>query len=145
MKDVIIKITDIHDNAGEKDGSELITTGSFSGSRDSYSLVYTEQDEELKSSVTTLSVENGKRIQMTRTGPYTTEMIMEKNKRHSCHYVTPFGEFLMGIYLNSIDSDIADGSGELKFKYTIDFNAANTSLNEMKITFKEAPGNVTLS
>jgi uncharacterized beta-barrel protein YwiB (DUF1934 family) len=136
-KDVVVRIVDGQDDGAA--GSELITTGRFIGNDDSYALSYTERDEELKRCETTLFVEGQDRVQMMRTGSYTTEMTMEKNKRHNCHYETPYGEFIMGVYAHEIKSRVVGGSGVLSFRYTIDFNSANASENELKIFFNE-PG-----
>lgn len=142
-KDVVVRILDSHDGDDGKSGSELITTGRFIGNRDNYSLSYIEQDEELKSCGTTLFVEGQERVQMTRTGQYTAEMTVEKNKRHSCHYETPYGEFIMGVYAHEINSNVVGSSGSLSFRYSIDFNSTNASENELRIFFNEpgkAPG-----
>lgn len=136
-KDVVVRIIDRHDGDDETSGSELITTGRFRGNGERYSLSYTEQDEELQSCETTLFVEGQERIQMTRTGRYTAEMTMEKNKRHNCHYETPYGEFILGVYAHEINSHVDGGRGTLSFRYSIDFNSTNASENELKIFFRE--------
>ncbi len=136
-RDVVVRIVDSHDGDDETSGSELITTGRFRGNGERYSLSYTEQDEELKSCETTLFVEGQERIQMTRTGLYTAEMTMEKNKRHNCHYKTPYGEFILGVYAHEINSNVTGNGGSLSFRYTIDLNSANASENELKIFFRE--------
>lgn len=138
-RDVVVRILDSHNGGDETSGSELITTGRFIGNREHFSLSYTEQDEDLKSCETTLFVEGQERIQMTRTGRYTAEMTMEKNKRHSCHYETPYGEFIMGVYAHEINSNVVGSSGSLSFRYSIDFNSSNSSENELRIFFSE-PG-----
>ncbi|MCL2508395.1 MAG: DUF1934 domain-containing protein [Oscillospiraceae bacterium] len=136
-KDIIIKIIDIHDTRGRREGSELITVGQFAGDRENYSLTYTERNQELEACETTLIVEGQERVVMTRRGPFTTEMIMEKHKRHSCHYETPYGDFMLGVCANTIDSDVDGQSGRLRFRYTVDVDSANAMMNELDISFKE--------
>ncbi|HZK39242.1 MAG TPA: DUF1934 domain-containing protein, partial [Clostridia bacterium] len=65
--------------------------------------------------------------------------------RHNCHYITPHGEFMMGIFTRYVNSKMNADGGELKFKYTIDFNTGLASVNELKVTVKEADENVPLS
>ncbi|HZK39592.1 MAG TPA: DUF1934 domain-containing protein [Clostridia bacterium] len=144
-KNVIIRIVDHHEMDGEDSTSELITVGTLDGFGDNYSLAYTEQDEALQGAVTTIKVEGKKRITMTRTGDFCAEMIIEKDKRHNCHYVTPHGNFMMGVFARYVKSTMDADGGELKFKYTIDFNTGLASVNELKVTVKEADENVPLS
>ena len=137
-KNVVIKIVDRHDMDGEVSTSELTTLGKLSFLPDSYSLVYTETDEELAGCTTTLRVEDGKRIFMTRSGQYVTELIIEKDTRHNCHYATPYGDFMMGVYTKSVRSDMSENGGRLDFRYTVDFNADLASVNDLSITVEAA-------
>jgi uncharacterized beta-barrel protein YwiB (DUF1934 family) len=144
-KDVIISIVDNHESDGENSTSELITVGTLNGYGDNYSLVYAEQDEALKGCITTIRVEDSHRIIMTRTGDICAEMVIEKDKRHNCHYITPHGDFMMGIFARYINSAMKADGGELKFQYTIDFNTGFASVNELMVTVKEVNKNVPLS
>ncbi|MEI6578372.1 MAG: DUF1934 domain-containing protein [Eubacteriales bacterium] len=144
-KNVIISIVDNHESDGENSTSELITVGTLNGSGDNYSLVYAEQDEALKGCITTIKVEDKNRIVMTRTGDICAEMIIEKDKRHNCHYITPHGDFMMGVFARYVTSKMNADGGELKFQYTIDFNTGLASVNELMVTVKEVNSNVPLS
>ena len=144
-KKVIISIVDNHESEGDHSTSELITVGTLTGYGDNYSLVYAEQDEALKGCITTIKVEDKRRIVMTRTGEISAEMIIEKDKRHNCHYITPHGDFMMGIFARTINSRMDADGGELKFEYTIDFNTGLASVNKLKVTVKEVGENVPLS
>lgn len=145
QKDVIINIQDTHSIDGESQTAELLTTGTLTGFGELYSLTYAEQDNGLKNCITTLVVEGNKKITMSRQGHYKANFVMEKGKRHNCHYSTPHGDILMGVYTSNISSDMKENGGKLVFKYTIDFNASHSSENELKITVKEADGNVCVS
>jgi len=137
MKNAIIKITDRHIQDGEEYSCELTTSGEFELTEKGCTVVYTETDEELTNCVTTLDVEGSKRISMTRAGKYNTEMIIEKDRRHTCYYSTPYGELAMGVYAKSIVNEIGENGGSLKFSYTIDFNNAPASENELCVTVVE--------
>ena len=67
-KDVIIEIADQHETDGDVQSMSMTTVGSLCGTPEDYSLIYTDQDGELEGCVTTLHVENGRRVTMTRTG-----------------------------------------------------------------------------
>ena len=106
MKNAIIHITDRHLQDGEKFECELTTSGSFELTGNGCRINYSETDEELTNCVTTLDVEGSQKISMTRTGKYNTEMVIEKDRRHTCYYATPYGELVMGVYALGIANEI---------------------------------------
>ncbi len=133
MKKAIIKITDRHIQDGEEYEAELTTSGEFEVTENGCKVVYTETDEELENCVTTLDVKGAEKISMTRAGRYNTEMVIEKDRRHSCFYQTPYGELIMGIYAKNISNDMTENGGTLNFSYTIDFNNTPASENELTV------------
>lgn len=134
MKKAIISITDSHLSDGEKYTCELTTAGTLDFFGDAYTLTYEETDTELAGCTTTLRVDKNKTITMTRSGKYNTELILEKERRHSCFYQTPYGELMMGVYAKSIESDMTENGGKLRFCYTIDFNNDLASENDLSIS-----------
>ena len=76
---------------------------------------------------------------MTREGNYTSELIIEQDKRHNCYYSTPFGDFMMGIYAKRVDSNMKSDGGTLSLEYTLDFNSDLASKNQLTINVKEIP------
>ncbi len=137
-KQVIVHIEDKHIVDGEPSYSELTTTGELEGCGEAYSLRYTETDEELRECVTTLAVEGDMRITMTREGPYTTHMVLERDKRHHVFYETPYGSIQMGIFAKAIQSSMQMDGGQLSFRYTIDYSSGSLSFNELTLTVREA-------
>lgn len=136
MKKAVIHIIDRHISAGEEYVCELTTSGEFEITENGCTVAYTETDEELADCLTTLNIEGSDRILMTRTGKYNTEMILEKERRHSCYYSTPYGDLVMGIYAKSIANSIGENGGCVKFAYAIDFNNEPASENELTVTIK---------
>ncbi|MBR6785310.1 MAG: DUF1934 domain-containing protein [Clostridia bacterium] len=133
MKDAVVKITDRHLQDGEEYTCELTTSGSLDFRPDGFTVVYNETDEELKGCKTELKYENGV-IVMTRSGKYNTELIIEKERRHSCFYATPYGELMMGVYTKNMFTDMNENGGTLRFSYTIDFNNDLASENDLTVT-----------
>lgn len=133
MKEAIIKITDRHIQEGEELSAELTTNGSLDFRPDGFTVTYVETDEELKGCTTVLNYRDGA-IVMTRTGKYNTELIIEKDRRHTCFYQTPFGELMMGVYTKNIFTDMNENGGSLRFSYTIDFNNDLASENDLDIS-----------
>ncbi len=134
MKKAIIKITDRHVQDGEEYEAELTTSGEFEMTENGCRVVYSETDEELHNCVTTLDVEGFRKISMTRSGKYNTEMIIEKDRRHTCYYKTPYGELMMGIFAKNISNEMTENGGILNFSYTIDFNNTPASENELTVS-----------
>ena len=133
MKEAIIKITDRHIQEGEELSAELTTNGSLDFRPDGFTVTYVETDEELKGCTTVLNYRDGA-IVMTRTGKYNTELIIEKDRRHTCFYQTPLGELMMGVYTKNIFTDMNENGGSLRFSYTIDFNNDLASENDLDIS-----------
>ena len=136
MKKAIVKITDKHFQDGEEACAELTTTGTLEFTENGFIITYEETGEELTGCTTKLYVEGDERISMTRTGSFTTDLIIEKERRHTCFYSTPYGELIMGVYGKSIASDISENGGSLKFRYTLDFNSTPASENELEISVR---------
>ena len=132
----IIKINDLHKAGREKESSELITTGSLRFFGGDYKIRYKETSEGLEDCFVTLGYENGNCVTMTRTGGFTAQMIMEKNKRHTCVYETPVGSFSLGIFTQRIESSMTENGGVLEFQYTLDANGEFLSENTLKVTLE---------
>lgn len=131
----LVTITDSHTADGHTEHSEMETAAEVTGTADDYSVTYDEQSEELNGCKTTVNVTGGSRVQIIRSGAYTTEMTMEKGKRRQCIYVTPVGQLNMGIYATRIISEFnEDKSVTVDVTYTLDFNNELVSRNRVKIT-----------
>lgn len=135
--EVLIKIVDSHKIDGESEGTEITTLGTFEGDENNYTLRYSESGE-FDGCDISLNVEDKNKITMTRTGSgsFHTQLIMEKGRRHNCCYSTPAGEMMIGVFANMVSSDVKADGGNLRFRYTLDFNAGLVSENELEITVK---------
>ena len=129
-KQVFINIEGSHSGPEDSYSSQTNTQGVLRLLENGYELSY----DELKGCVTTLLIEDGGLVTMTRDGAYTTQMVMERGQRHVCHYATPFGDMLLGIFAKKVESSVTEDGGELLLHYTIDVNADLASSNELKIT-----------
>lgn len=140
MNNVIIDIKGKQKYAGSKewDVTEFSTEGIFEQTENGYRILYDESDmigaENVKSEVL---IENGVKAEISRTGPVSTRMTVEKGKRHSCFYSTPEGDFTIGIFGESVASKFKELKGEVYLSYTIDVNSSLISENKMEIKIKE--------
>ncbi|MCR4925789.1 MAG: DUF1934 domain-containing protein [Clostridiales bacterium] len=137
-KEVIIDIVAKQKTADNEDTMSVTTVGTFSGNEDDYKVVYSDMEGELAGSTTTLRVQNKEMVTMTRDGSYSSQLIIEKQRRHNCHYMTPYGELVMGVFAKDVKSEVDENGGKLEFKYTIDFNSGLVCVNHMTISIKGA-------
>lgn len=120
---------------GDEEKLQVITHASFSGNKDDYTIVYTEQSRENGESKTELRCEKSEKISVIRFGDeMSTNLVLEKGIRHiSCHS-TPYGTFSMGITALEIDSDLDENGGTLHFRYATDIE--NSPLGEIVFDFR---------
>lgn len=139
-KDVCINIKSTQKSEKDFDTTELFTFGKFSRGRNEknkYKVCYEESDATgFAGSSVTLEISDDV-VTMLRTGTSLSNLIIEKGKKHHCHYGTPYGDFMIGICTDEIKSSINDDGGDLYLKYTIDINSSFMSENEMFINIKE--------
>ena len=116
---------------------ELLTEGLFRYDSSGYEISYKETEATgFEGAVTKLSVRNKNRIEMSRTGSATSNMVIELGKKHHCHYGTPYGDFMVGVTAKAIRSDISENGGELDFSYVIDVNSSYVGDFEINIGVK---------
>lgn len=111
--------------------------GRFGFSEGRYIIEYEETTEDLPYCKTRIHVTEPNCVTICRTGGLTTEMTMEKGVRHMCHYNTPFGTLMMGIYTTEVESRMSAFGGTLSLTYTLDFDGELVSTNYLKLTVKE--------
>ncbi len=140
MNNVIINIKgkQKYADSREWDVTEFTTEGIFEMTESGCRIVYDESDmigaENVKSEVI---IENGTKAEVSRTGPVSSRMTVEKGKRHSCFYSTPQGDFTIGIFGEAVTVKIKELKGEIYMSYTIDVNSSLISENKMEIKIKE--------
>lgn len=137
-KDALIEIKGKYSSDNGVDSIELTTLGSFTKLNGKYYITYREQNDQTDATVTTVTVEGDNRVTLSRRGEITSRMLLEKGKRHLCHYKTGFAEFMLGIFANKISNSLSDEGGKLNFSYTLDINSGLISENEIEINIKEA-------
>lgn len=132
-----ITIIDSHISDGDETGTEITTFGDFYGDENDYTVKYIEKGEGLAGSETSIRVIDKTRIELMRRGVFNTEMIIEKGRRHNSVYTTPYGTLNMGVYAQSVESNVNSDGGELRFSYTIDFNSSGSTENTLIVRIKE--------
>jgi uncharacterized beta-barrel protein YwiB (DUF1934 family) len=120
--------------------TELITSGTAERSDDGGIRICYEESEVtgFSGSNMVLTCYGGEMATMIRTGnsAYASDFVIEKGKKHYCHYNTPYGPLVLGIYTHAIENGLTDDGGNLYLKYTIDVNSRYVSDNEIFLSVK---------
>lgn len=136
-KKVTITLKSISDSGhGAPDVMELITEGTFKpiklGNADGWEISYEDSEATgFAGSTTTVTCIGSELASMRRSGSADSHLVIEKDRRHHCHYGTEYGDMLLGISASRIINRLSEEGGVLYFKYTIDINSAFVSENEI--------------
>ena len=136
-KKVTITMKSISDTAGgAPDVMELITEGTLRpvtlGKADGWEISYEDSEATgFAGSTTTVTCIGNELASMRRSGSADSHLVIEKDRRHHCHYGTEYGDMLLGISASRIINRLSEEGGVLYFKYTIDINSAFVSENEI--------------
>ncbi len=122
----------------DKDQVEMKTVGTFEHDDDNYIIRY---NEELENSTAPLRAKlniakDESKVEMIKSGAYSSCLIIEKSKRHLCNYGTEYGDMLMGIFGREVEIEFNETEGTFKFSYDIDINGAISSQNDVIIKFR---------
>lgn len=136
-KKVTITLKSISDSGhGAPDIMELITEGTYKpvklGNADGWEISYEDSEATgFAGSTTTVTCIGDELASMRRSGSADSHLVIEKDRRHHCHYGTEYGDMLLGISASRIINRLSEEGGVLYFKYTIDINSAFVSENEI--------------
>ena len=137
LKEVSITIDSTQIVDGESDKTELFTIGTMEPYENGYRLHYDESGATgFEGSKVTVSV-TADSVVVERTGKAISTLIIERGKKHHCHYGTEYGDFLIGVNTDEVTNNLNEQGGEVYLKYTLDINSSLMSENEMKIKVKE--------
>ena len=123
---------------GETDTIEVITAGDMTIEDGRITIRYPEytQDNPAQKTETTVTYD-GDILSIDREGEMASHLILEQGARHECLYTTPMGQMFIGIFTDSIRSNLDEHGGEIKAAYQLDFNRSAVSYNEFHISLKE--------
>ena len=138
-EDYLIRIKGVQESEGEENEVELMTRGSFVQRGGSYYITYRETEATgYDGCTTTVKLDKAGTVSMLRFGPAPSQLVIEKGRRHICHYDTGHGAITMGIAADEIIADLSDRGGSLRFSYNLDINSSPFSKNTVSITVREA-------
>lgn len=138
MKDVLIEIKGTQKYPeSEPDVSAFTTTGKFSVDEKEIKLIYNESEMIGAKDVTSEITIEGDTVTLARRGGMESRLTIQKGRRHSCLYNTPEGDFVIGIYGESLLTEFTQNSARIYMSYTIDVYSGLLSKNIMEIKIKE--------
>ncbi len=89
-----------------------------------------------KGSTTFIVISPDMLVTLKRVGSAPSILTIEADRKHLCHYGTPYGDIMMGITTHAVRSNITFDGGDLYLKYTIDVNGGYVSDNEIYLNVK---------
>lgn len=119
----------------DEDTAEVTTVGRYTVAPTGNKFIkYREYDNDNPNIFynTTIKISNNL-ITITRDGNYGSQLMLESGKRHQCHYATPAGTMLIGVYTNKMDINLDENGGRMDVVYTLDFDSQAISKNTFKI------------
>lgn len=138
-EDYLINIQGTMDQQGEIDTVSLMTRGSFVKRNGNFFISYKETEATgYEGNITTVKVEEKGRVSMLRHGSTPSQLIIERGKRHVCHYDSGYGVLSLGVAADEILNGLTEQGGEVEFSYTLDTGSSQISYNKVKITVQEA-------
>ncbi|MFV0352494.1 MAG: DUF1934 domain-containing protein [Oscillospiraceae bacterium] len=134
----LINIIGEMDQQGEKDTVNLLTRGSFQKRNGRFYITYEESEATgYEGNTTTVRVEDENKVSMLRYGPSPSQLIIERGKRHVCHYDSGYGSLSLGVAADEIQNHLTEEGGDVTFSYTLDTGSSQISYNKVKITVQE--------
>ena len=123
---------------GQDDRIEVITEGKYMMKNVHVLINYKEYDEDLPDKFLNnlVKVEN-ETVTISRKGPLSSQLILEKGKRHQCMYQTIAGTLSIGVFTKTLNNNLNENGGSLEVIYTLDFNSDLVSENRFKIDIEK--------
>ncbi len=135
----LINIEGTMEQSGETDTVSLLTRGSFVQKNGHFFISYKESAATgYEGNVTTVKVESQDKVSMLRYGSAPSQLVIERGRRHVCHYDSGYGVLSLGVAADEIDNGLTEAGGNLTFSYTLDSGESQISRNRVKITVQEA-------
>lgn len=137
----LISVTGTQIIDGEKECIKLTTGGEYVTDGTKHYIRYKEYDNDNPDICfnNTVKIEGDNMVTVIRSGPAQSRLLLEKGRRHQCHYNTMFGDLTVGVFTDTVTNKLTEKGGTLQASYTLDFNAGLVSKNEIyiKVTEKE--------
>ncbi|MBQ7859711.1 MAG: DUF1934 domain-containing protein [Faecalibacterium sp.] len=136
-EDYMIRIKSCIEQDGESQDIDLMTRGSFLHKGGYYYITYIETETSgYPGCTTTLKVaEDQSKVALLRFGQAASQLLIERGRRHLCHYETGYGSLTLGVTADEIVSELNEKGGTVRFSYLLDAgNAELMSKSSLTVT-----------
>ena len=105
---------------------ELTTRGQYHVRNGNYYISYKETPDMGYEgcSVTIKVAQDGRKVTLMRFGKVNTQLFIELGRRNVCHYETGFGSLTLGVSADTIQSELNEKGGVIRFSYILDADSS---------------------
>lgn len=115
---------------------EYLTEGLLEKRPDGLAVLFDEPAEGIKDVKNELVIINPEYVTLTRSGEFGTHLLIEKGKRHTSVYETPYGSVLIGVFADDVSAMFSEKGGTVKMSYTVDSSSAVLTQNTVTVEIK---------
>jgi uncharacterized beta-barrel protein YwiB (DUF1934 family) len=132
-KKIDLKIITNQRDRENSEKMELVTEGLYWKQDDGYCIEYKEtRTTGFEGSVTTIKAEKDS-VYVSRSGDYAAALVIEKNREHYGHYITPVGSLDVGTRAYGVKNALNDKGGTLYMQYGVYLNGTFMNLTKMLV------------
>lgn len=114
---------------------EVITPALYYLKNGKHYILYDELAEGIPGTIKNrIKIQEGKMLEVVKTGITNARMLFEKDKIHVTPYGTPYGEVMLGTYTRQLDTRIGEDQIEVYVRYSLD--AGGDQIAECDIRIK---------
>lgn len=118
------------------ESTEILTEGLLEKFPDGVKISYTEPCDDCEGARDEITIKTPEFVILNRSGEFNSQLLVEKNKRHTCVYETPYGALMIGIFAEEVSARFNDSGGKIVLKYAVDSNLSVISHNTVTIDVK---------
>lgn len=126
-KDVLVTVSGLHrdeQSVIQEDVTEpieVIAPAVYYFKNGKHYILYEEMVEGIPGTIKNrIKIQEGKLLEVVKTGITNTRMVFEKDKIHVVPYETPYGEIVMGTYTRQLDTFVSEDKIEVYARYSLD-------------------------
>lgn len=123
-KQVLIQIRGVQFMPGEEEPVpiEVVLPGEYYRKEGKHFLIYDESMDGVAELTRNLVKFDDKKVEVSKKGPVTVQMVFEENKKNVSFYETPYGIMHMGLATTNIQIEEKPDEMEILVEYVLDVN-----------------------
>lgn len=145
-KEILLTLTGLQLFGEENEAVEIVTVGEYYKRGDRHYILYEEAVEGLSGHISNIVKIGENSLEVLKKGLTNTRMVLEKGKRHTCLYQTPYGELSLGFLGREIRIEESDRYIRVNAEYLLEIS--EKSMVECTMNLEIRPreaGNLKLS